>query len=580
MTHAEALRSYLGAFVDALASSGIHEAVICPGSRSTPLALLLRRHPRIRTWIHLDERSAAFFALGMAKARRAPVAVVATSGTATANFFPAVVEAFHGRVPLLVLTADRPPELREVGALQTIDQVRLYGGQVKWFQELLLPELGPTAARHARVVAARAVAIAGGDRPGPVHLNVPVREPLLPAAGAPPSATRLATTPTVVAGARTLTREAVASLASDLAEARHGLIVCGPQDDPAFPTAVAQLGATLGWPILADVLSGLRLSEAASDDLITAYDLFLRDPLVAQTLQPDCILRFGATPVSKPLQAFLEQSTGRQIVVDPGDWPDPALVATDIVWADPAGLCAALAATVSAPRPAPDWVARWRALDDAARRALRAALAAEPALSEPGVFASLADTLPDDVVLMLGNSMPVRDAETVLPARRRRIRVLANRGASGIDGVVSTALGIAALERRVVLILGDLSFYHDLNGLLAAKLHGLSATIIVLNNDGGGIFSFLPQAELAEHFEELFGTPHGLDFSSVADLYGVDYRRVAGHDDLVTALHQSLDTPGVTVLEVRTTRDENVTIHRRVVTAVLDALRASESLPR
>jgi 2-succinyl-5-enolpyruvyl-6-hydroxy-3-cyclohexene-1-carboxylate synthase len=580
VSQADALLSYLGAFVDALAGSGIRNAVICPGSRSTPLALLLRRHPRIRTWVHLDERSAAFFALGMAKARRAPVAVVATSGTATANFFPAVVEAYHGRVPLLVLTADRPPELREVGALQTIDQVRLYGGQVKWFHELLLAEVGPTAARHARAVAARAVAIASGERPGPVHLNVPIREPLLPAAGALPSATRAAVTPTVVAGARALPGEAVASLARELAEARRGVIVCGPQDDPMFPAAVANLGATLGWPVLADVLSGLRWSEAATDEVIAAYDLFLRDPVVAPTLDPDCILRFGATPVSKPLQSFLERSTARHIVVDPGDWPDQALVATDVIWADPRGLCAALAPAIITPQTAPDWLARWRTLDEVARRALRMALASEPALSEPGVFATLAEALPDDAVLVLGNSMPVRDAETVLPPRRRRVRILANRGASGIDGVVSTALGIAALERPVVLVLGDISFYHDLNGLLAATLHRLSATIIVLNNDGGGIFSFLPQAELAEHFEELFGTPHGLDFAPVADLYGVDYQRVSGHDDLVSTLQQSLDAPGVTVLEVRTNRAENVAVHQRVVAAVLESLRALEPLPR
>ncbi|MCS6800837.1 MAG: 2-succinyl-5-enolpyruvyl-6-hydroxy-3-cyclohexene-1-carboxylic-acid synthase [Chloroflexota bacterium] len=572
MSHAETLRSFIGAFVDALAAAGVREAVICPGSRSTPLALLLRRHPRIRTWVLLDERSAAFFALGLAKAERNPVAVVATSGTATANFFPAVIEAYYGRAPLLVLTADRPPELREVGALQTIDQVRLYGGQVKWFQELLLPEPGPRAARQARMVAARAVALAKGDRPGPVHINVPVREPLLPAPGLPPAAPA----PTIIEGDRVLPPGAIADLAASLARARRGVIVCGPQDDPAFPAAAARLGAALRWPVLADVLSQLRGSECGADTVLAAYDLFLREPAVTQALAADCIVRFGATPVSKALQSYLEQSTARQVVIDPGGWPDPAVTATDIIWASPTALCAALAEQVGASAADPGWLVRWQALETEARRAFEEALAAERALSEPAVFAALAHALPAGATLVLGNSMPIRDAETVLPVLGRRVRMLANRGASGIDGVVSTALGVAALRQPVVLVLGDLSFYHDLNGLLAAKRYRLSATIIVINNDGGGIFSFLPQAEQADHFEELFGTPHGLDFTPAADLYGLTYRRVEGADHLRGLVAASLEAPGVTVLEVRTRRDENVAVHRRLMAAVSAALRGVE----
>lgn len=358
------------------------------------------------------------------------------------------------------------------------------------------------------------------------------------------------------------------------------MIVCGPQDDPAFPVAAVRLASALGWPILADVLSQVRCGPHVNQNVIAAYDLFLRDPAVVGSLEAECIIRFGATPVSKPLQAYLEGSAARQIVVDAGGWPDQARVAAEVVWANAAALCRSLAAAITASAVEPDWLARWRALEIGSRHAVDSMLTGEAALSEPGVFAALAHVLPDDALLVLGNSMPVRDADTVLPAAERRVRVLANRGASGIDGVVSTALGIAALERPVLLVLGDISFYHDLNGLLAAKLHGLTATIVLLNNDGGGIFSFLPQAEQAEHFEELFGTPHGLDFAPAADLYGLEYGVVETADELIGAVRRSLAAPSVSVIEVRTRRDENVTVHRRLVAAVVDSLRTGGLLPR
>jgi 2-succinyl-5-enolpyruvyl-6-hydroxy-3-cyclohexene-1-carboxylate synthase len=436
---------------------------------------------------------------------------------------------------------------------------------------MLLPEVGRE--RQARAVAARAVALARGEPPGPVHVNFPFREPLTPAPGAPTAAS----TPGVIQGSRTLDRAEVAALARSLANARRGVIVCGPQDDPDFPTAVTELGEALGWPVLADLLSQVRCGPHRHDRLITSYDLFLRHPAVLQSLAADSLLRFGATPVSKPLQGYLERSTAHHIVVDTGGWPDPALVANEVVWADATELCVALRAALPPPQPDPDWFPRWRALDAGTRRGLQAALAAEPQLSEPGVFVALAEALPEQAALFLGNSMPVRDADTVLPALDRRIRLLANRGASGIDGVISTALGVAAMASPVVLVLGDISFYHDLNGLLAAKLHGLSATIVVLNNNGGGIFSFLPQAEQAEHFEELFGTPHGLDFAPVAAMYGLDYRVVASASELAAAVRRSIDAPGVQVLEVRTERAANVEAHRRIVAAALNAL---DPLPR
>ncbi|MFN8533701.1 MAG: 2-succinyl-5-enolpyruvyl-6-hydroxy-3-cyclohexene-1-carboxylic-acid synthase [Dehalococcoidia bacterium] len=574
MSHADALLAYTGAFVDALARSGVEHAVICPGSRSTPLAILLDRHPGIRTWLHLDERSAGFFALGMAKAKRRPVAVLATSGTATANFAPAVVEAFHGRTPLLVITADRPPELRDVGALQTIDQQRLYGNHVNWYAELLIPEIGVAAGRHARAVAARAVARTLGDKPGPVHLNAPFREPLVPASGPLPHGEKV---PIVRQGERRLGRSDLEELAFELAGFERGLIVCGPQDDSAFPTATLRLASALGWPVLADVLSGVRCNPETSPAVLGAFDSYLRDQAIVSALAPDCLLRFGATPVSKPLQAFIERhTTARQILVDGGGgWADQAQVASDVVWADPTALCLGLAEVIQQPHGASAWLGAWQNIERRSSSVLATALATIDELTEPGVFADLAAILPDGSTLFVGSSMPVRDCDSFIPVSGRAVRFVSNRGASGIDGLVSTGLGLAAADDGpVVIAVGDISFFHDLNGLLAAKLHQLSATVVLIDNDGGGIFSFLPQADQVDRFEALFGTPHGLDFAPAAALFGLRYCIASNRQDLRTAVEQSLGGPGVTVVHVRTERSANAELHRTLFAGVAASLRA------
>ena len=592
VTAGQALHEFVGAFVDELARSGVAHVCLCPGSRSTPLALLLRNHPAIRVWTHLDERSAGFFALGMAKALRAPVAVLSTSGTAAVNFAPAVIEAYYARVPLLVLTADRPPELRDVGANQTIDQIRLYGSHVKWSVEMMLPEVTPEALRYARAVACRAAATARSDAAGPVHINFPFREPLIPAGGALPLGRDGAFAPVdegapaigVSQAPRRPDPADLAPLATELRAASRGLIICGPQDDPEFPQAVARLAEELSFPLLADPLSQVRCGPHHGPLVIDSYDAFLRDEATAAALAPEVVLRFGATPVSKALLLYLQRHAGcRQIVIDSGDrWIDPALTASDMLYADPRSFCQALLAALQSSRPRSErqtisqWASRWQRTARQAGDALRRRLADEPGLSEPGVFAELAELLPAGATLFAGNSMPVRDLDTCLPGAPRPIRFLANRGASGIDGVVSTALGVsAATTDPLVLVIGDLSFYHDMNGLLAAGRHHLSATIVLLNNDGGGIFSFLPQADESEHFEELFGTPHGLDFRPAAELYGLTYRLVEGRDDLRAALRGSIGSPGVSLVEVRSDRRANVRLHRELWAAASEAVRAS-----
>jgi 2-succinyl-5-enolpyruvyl-6-hydroxy-3-cyclohexene-1-carboxylate synthase len=571
LDHAEVLGRFVGAFVDELAAAGVEHVCLCPGSRSTPLALTFARHPRIKVWTHLDERSCAYFALGIGKASRQPVAILCSSGTAAVNFAPAVVEAFHSHVPLIVLTADRPPELREVGANQTIDQVGLYGSAVRWAVNLPLPEASDQVLHYVRMVAARAVDTAREG--GPVHLNFPFREPLVPA---PYDFAPEARPSFQVARARRRpTPEDLAAVLDQLSGKKRVLVVCGPQTDPDFADAVSSLALRLDWPVLADPISGVRYGQHHPANIISAYDNFLRSPAIAGRLIPDFVLRFGAAPTSKPLATFLQRHQIPQVLVaDDATWNDPDLTASAVVYSDAASFCDALSATLaSEPTEAKNWLHEWLEIERRAWSAIDNVLGPEKTASEVSVFSDLAPLLLDGTSLFAGNSMPVRDLDSFFPAGQRNLRFLASRGASGIDGVVSTALGVAAAtQERLVLVIGDLSFYHDMNGLLAAKRFGLKGTIVLVNNDGGGIFSFLPQNEDQEHFEALFGTPHGLDFAPVAELYGLGWQSVTTREEYRHALAASFDAPGVNVIEVKTNRAENVRLHQRIWQAVADAV--------
>ncbi len=592
-----ALSVSVGAFVDELVRSGVRHFCVCPGSRSTPLALTIARHPTAKLWMHLDERSAAFFGLGLAKTLREPVVLVCTSGTAAANFMPAVVEAFCARIPLVVLTADRPHELRDVGAPQTINQINLFGAHVKWFVDLAEPDAAPEMLRYTRTVAGRAVALSRRSPAGPVQINCPYREPLLPnpAAALTAPAARAEDRPyvTVSAGLRAPDAALVAALAADLSAAPRGLIICGPQDDPELSDVLTRLAGALGYPILADPLSGLRNGDHDRALVLDCYDAFLRDGAFVERFALDVVLRFGAMPVSKPLLLYLQHHQSCRLIVVDGDggWNEPTLLASDMIYADARSLCEAILrqgvealAGFSTSEPAKAstpiwqhkssaWARAWQSADRIARAAIAARFEALDELFEGRVFAELAALLPDGALLYAGNSMPIRDLDTFFPGGDHAIRLLANRGANGIDGVVSSALGAAAAGLGpTVLVIGDLSFYHDSNGLLAAMQHHLNLTIILLNNDGGGIFSFLPQAGDPEHFETLFGTPHGLDFRPLAQMYGARYERVLGWPAFRTAVQRGIEAGGLHIVEVPTERARNVTLHREIWQSVSKAL--------
>jgi len=559
--------------VDELARCGLGAVCIAPGSRSAPLAMAFARHPGIRVWMHLDERCASFFALGMARATGRPVALLCTSGTAAAEFHPAVIEAHHSRTPLLALTADRPPELREVGANQAIDQVRLYGGAVRWFFDPGVPDDEPGAPARWRRLAARALAEAAGPPAGPVHLNLPLREPLTPApgevaapvpAGAPPA--RLHRPVEVPAEA------AVRSLAAALASARRPLLVAGElRDGEALREPMDALLGRLDAPLLAEPTSQLRRRCAAG--LVEAYDALLRDAAWADAHRPDLVVRLGAPPTSKTLNQFVAGADAPVVVVDGDGWRDPEQQAAELVRGDPALLLAALAERLPAD-PAGGWQRTWMGAGAVAAAALERRLAGPP-LHEGQAVRALAAALPPDAQVVIGSSMPIRDADTFWPAAEPGQRFLANRGASGIDGVVSTALGAAAAApgRPTALLIGDLSLYHDMNGLWAARRHGLRATIVVLDNDGGGIFGFLPQADHPDVFEELFGTPLGLRLADVARLYDLGYREVSEAAELPAALRSALAADGTTLVRVAFDRAGSVAGHRACWAAVSAALR-------
>ena len=569
MVTAEAL---VDAFVDQLIRASVRHVVFSPGSRSTPLALAFARRKEVRMIAQLDERSAGFLALGLAKGSRSPAALLCTSGTAAANYLPAIVEARYGRTPLLVLTADRPHEARELGSPQTIDQIKMYGGFVKFFADMP-PAGGPEETlSYVRTTAARAVAVSTSLPAGPVHLNFPFREPLLPAphavgslhpaAGGRPGPEVHAPEPAYAAGA-------LRPLAEKLATLRRGLVVCGPQEDPGLAGALVRMADRLGYPVLADPLSQVRFGEHDRTLVVDAYDWLLRSEAFAQASAPDVVVHVGALPTSKSLAQFMKERAGRLIVVDAGEWNDPTLRATDVVRAGARAACEAIAAALE-PRPDSDpaWIDLWTRGGRIARESVERRLAGIDPLFEGRIARELVDLLPDGASLVVGNSMPVRDVDAFAAGQRKRLRLIANRGANGIDGVVSTACGVALASGPSALLIGDVSFFHDANGLLANKLEGVDLTVVLVNNDGGGIFSLLPQAGIPDGFERLFGTPHGLDFEAVVTMHGGRFARARNWDELRDFLRRALDRPGLDVIEVKTNRGHNAELHRWLWNAV------------
>ncbi len=557
-------RAFALVLVDELVRHGVRDAVLAPGSRSTPVALALAGDERIRLHVRIDERSAAFLALGLAKRSGCLVPVLCTSGTAAAHFHAAALEADQSQVPLLLLTADRPPELRGTGANQTVEQTGLYDRAVRWATDVGVPESRGDSVRYWRSVASRAALTALGrlgPAAGPVHLNLPLREPLTatddgigfpyPLDGRPDGAPW-------TAGPLVADAELPDDVSELLRAARRGVVVAGDGLTDADVDGVLAFAAAREWPVVAEPHSNARRGPYA----LCGTDAVLR----ADVFAPDLVVVTGRAGLSRALLGFL--SRNRCVVLDRyGRWPDPGRTASYVVAVAPAAL-----RDVQGDPADPDWFAGWRDATAAANAAIDAVIDRAADLTEPLVAREVAAGVPDATALVVASSMPIRDLDLTMRPRDG-VRVYANRGVSGIDGFVSTAVGIALAHKgKTVALAGDLSMLHDVNGLLVGDGYPIDLTFVVVNNEGGGIFSLLPQADGADRdtFDRLFGTPHGVDLARVVSAYGASHRLVRDVGELRAAL--AADGNGIGIVEVRTNRTANAALHHEIATAASDAL--------
>ncbi len=555
--------------VEELVASGADRFSISPGSRSTPLALAISRNERAHATVHFDERGAAYFALGIARATRRPAVWVTTSGTAVANGFPAVIEADRDEVPMVCLTADRPPELRDVGANQTIDQVKIFGDAVRWFFDLPCPGEVPSG-RLFRSVAGHAVYRAYAER-GPVHLNVMFREPL---SGEMPQnkASFQQGVPgcDYVDGATEVHPELVARIMPHLMSGKRGLVIAGHLETAGDGAAVRALAERLGWPLLPDIRSGLRLAERDAP-VITYYDVLLVSPGFRELLSPEVVLSFGRRPLSKRLNLYLRDKRPEVFVqVHRGlRRSDPGLVVTQRVRGQPAGIARALAERLPVPRKPDSRLSSLVSFNRAAHDAVQTLVEKKEAeLSEIGVVRHVLGNVPPEQVLFLGNSLPVRHADMFAPAGASGIRVFANRGASGIDGNIATAAGIAAgTGRPVTAIVGDLTALHDMSSL--AYLQRSPLTLVVINNHGGGIFRRLEVQHQEDVFESFFVTPQEISIGGLASAFGIDYRKPNSIGQFREMYHRAASSEVATVIEVDTSQDATTSLHARMLAAIL-----------
>jgi 2-succinyl-5-enolpyruvyl-6-hydroxy-3-cyclohexene-1-carboxylate synthase len=532
--------TFAATLVDEWVRAGVRHAVIAPGSRSTPMALALADRSDIAVHVFHDERAAGFAALGIGASTGVPAVVLTTSGTAATHLHAAVVEAHLGEVPMLVCTADRPPWLRDVGAPQTIDQTHLYGRAVRWFVDPGVPD--DATVPTWRPLAARAAASTRREPPGPVHLNLPFRDQLVGRPGGLP--------PGRPGGAPWTSVPGTALTPVTVPEGRV-LVVAGAGAHPA-------LGMS-GWPVLADPRSGLEGSC-----VVTHADLFLRHPVTADELRPDVVVRIGPPPSSRIVTEWLDSNGAEQIVLS-SSWRDPGHRASMMT-----------TGALSMPPQKPDWLEQWRAVDQVAESTIAAQLAMQERPTEPQVARSVLAALPSDTRLIVASSMPVRDLEWYARPRQD-VFVHANRGANGIDGTIATSIGFAlSTQASTVALLGDLAFLHDSTALIGIRSRGIDLTMVVVDNDGGGIFSFLPQASALEpeRFEQLFGTPHGVKLEELAAVHGIASLIVEDADTVGPAVRSTIDNGDVWLVIVRTDRAANAAVHADLNAAVAAALDA------
>ncbi|MFF2174846.1 2-succinyl-5-enolpyruvyl-6-hydroxy-3-cyclohexene-1-carboxylic-acid synthase [Lysinibacillus sp. NPDC058147] len=574
MSERKILTDYVYKMAASLVQAGVENVVVSPGSRSTPLAYAFASTKQLHMYRQVDERSAAFFALGIAKATAKPVVLLCTSGTAAANYFPAIVEANYARVPLIVITADRPHELREVGAPQAINQTNLYGTNAKWSVDFPLADgAAPTLPFIERHIA-RAVAVAMSAPFGPVHINVPFREPLLiDFQEELPEATFKHSSMGQLVPSMATQQE----LSKILSATKRGFVIIGELPLGTDLTIIWEFIRQLKWPVIVESLSNMRSSVPVDclPYMITTYDAIMKSEDFKALVEPDTVLRLGAQPVSKFIMQFITKSQPNAYIAVDEDpmFRDSTGVSTHFVHASIGEWLTQLEISETALET--EYLAEWQDANDIALEYIEHY--ADGAIDEGAMVSRLLKMIPNGSDIFVSSSMPVRDIDTFLMATPKDIRIVANRGTNGIDGVVSTAMGFSqGNNRETYLLIGDLAFLHDVNGLIASRYQDCNLTIIVMNNDGGGIFSYLPQSTVEAHYEDLFGTPTALKFHDIANMYDMDYIRVDDISEL-TVKFTTIKKRPMRLIEIFTNREENVYAHRALWNRINAGLKAWQS---
>ncbi len=542
------MNEYIASLVDELYQLGVRHAVFSPGSRSTTLAMLFQSHGGFHTYMNIDERSAGFMALGIAKAQGEPAVLVCTSGSALTHYGPAVVEAKHSGVPMIILSADRPYTLQQVGAPQTIDQQKYFGTAVNYYEELSVPSESHYYT-YPRQVARRAYLKANDHKLGPVHINVPLFEPLVPNREEEYFKQGRSAKPF-----RLVKHQKIVSLAS-LLNGKRVLILGGPT--VMNPKAVVDFADRIGAVVIGDPLSNLRQYEK----VISTYDAFLAHHERWEELRPDVVIQLGQIPVSKRIQQWMETLTDIDyITVSPNaEVVNPSLTTTIHVMASVDVFLWEMSLGISVAQDL-EYVRVWQGIESNSREQLDK-VQEEPNLFEGRTIHMLQQMMPDEGQLLVANSMSIRDMDYFWATGRSQAMVYGNRGTNGIDGTVSTALGLSTNGKPTVMLTGDLSFFHDMNGLAIGKTHGMNLTIILHNNDGGGIFQYLPQKG-TDDFDYLFNTPQGIDYSGLATMYGLDYVKVTTNAELEQAMQQYIGTEGIHLIEVPTSKESSRELHK------------------
>lgn len=553
-------------FIDQLAALGVRYACISPGSRSTPLTYVLSKNRKIKSFINIDERSSTFFALGLAKSTGKPVIVVTTSGTAVAELYPAIIEAYQQRTPLIVCTADRPPELIGTGANQTINQHNIYKNHIRWFRDLGLPSIGETGFHHLQKIAIKAYQISLTDDRGPVHLNFPFRKPLEPFSYTDEISRKISsikpqkylikkTSPTSVNSG---INKMIGRLIDELVKYDKGIIIAGPMEyDRELIKDIKKLSELLKYPVFADGLSQLRCNAVKKDkNIISNFSSILKSENFVREHEPDIILQFGRTPTSSVFESFLEETNAdRYLINNYGDKFDQTRNAKSILAFEPKTFLENLLSSIKQKkntRHKSSWLKDFIYAEEISEKVKAGIIEKAKFPNEPYVINEIFKTVPSGSNIFIGNSLSVRDLDNFVNSTAKRFNIFFNRGASGIDGVTSTAFGIALSKKPTVLITGDISFLHDLNALSIAVKYSIPLMIIVINNNGGGIFESLPIAGKVKRFREYFITPHNLELAAIVKSFGINHQLITSRSQLQSHLIKGLNKNSPSVLEIQT----------------------------